>query len=634
MKEPFNYSDSVQDAVVSELVATAFKSILPLFRKKTKKTVDVDENKPSFEDSILLNHFNELYNWCKELEFIGLGGKPISTIINTIQLDYQYSKNRKTTDDIQLASSIKEDDFIFIPGNIIIEGDPGSGKTTTLKRILYNYFFSLQTKESSFSYPILVRFRSIKTGLTLYTYIATLLGIGYETQQEEYEVEVTKIRMVKKEGKVKEVEERYTDKEIRHRPIYFINEQRIENVLINLLEINNVLLIMDGLDELKPDLFNSIQGQISEIGLKLFHSKIIITSRPNYIKIAYPNFSIYEVGQLIIPQIKLISKLWVKDYNEFIKQLQTKSYFELSNRPLFLCFLILLYIENRKNGDTKLPKSSKDVYEQIIELLVFKWDKERDIKRKSKYSDFDEKKKVRFLSYLSFRLTYIIKEKIFTHIQLVEAYISICPYFELPKDEAELVAEEIENHTGIIIKSMYKKYEFSHLAIQEYLCAVYIIGAPFNEKINKYLVEYTPPLALAVALSTDSSLWLTELILKILNSKSTPEDKTNVSAQILYRLNIESPYFEFKPELGIALMSLCKFCNCKNPNYNVNFDRLLSENINIEKAIFEVLKSYGVSGKNESFNRISFKKKYVYENDYPDQICLPQTSYIIKLLPI
>lgn len=99
-------------------------------------------------------------------------------------------------------------------------------------------------------------------------------------------------------------------------------------------------------------------------------------------------------------------------------------------------------------------------------------------------------------------------------------------------------------------------------------------------------------------------------------------------------MNIESPYFEFKPELGVALMSLCKFCDCKNINYSVNFDRLVSENANIEKAILEVLKSYGVSGKNDMYNRISFRKKYVYENDYPEQICLPQTSYLIKKLPI
>ena len=157
------------------------------------------------------------------------------------------------------------------------------------------------------------------------------------------------------------------------------------------------------MDELKPELFDPIQEQIKEIGIKLLNSKIIITSRPNYIKLSYPNFSIYEVGQLSVPQIKLLSKLWIKDYSVFIKQLEKKSYFELANRPLFLCFLILLYIENKKEGETKLPKSSKDVYEQIIELLVFKWDKERDIIRKSKYSDFDERKKVRFLSHLSFR---------------------------------------------------------------------------------------------------------------------------------------------------------------------------------------------------------------------------------------
>lgn len=628
MKDSFSYSDSFQDAVVSELVSTAFKSILSLFKKESKDS-DIKE-KFSFEDKILLNHFNELYNWCKELEFIGLGGKPISTIKSTIQLHYKSSISRKTIEQSESILFLKEDDFIFLPGNIIIEGDPGSGKTTTLKRILYNYFCNLSKVDSPFSYPILIRFRSIKSGFNLYTHIATLLGIKYEFLKEEYEVEVPKKRMININGK--EVEENYPEKEIRYRHNCCINGQQIELVLINLFETNKVLLIMDGLDELKPELFDSVQDQIKELGLKLFYSKLIITSRPNYIKILYPNFSIYEVGQLTISDINLISKLWITNHNIFIKELETKSYFELANRPLFLGFLILLFIENLKKGEINLPKSSKDVYEQIIELLIFKWDKERDIKRKSKYSDFDKKNKVRFLCHLSFRLTYIIKEKIFTHKQLVEAYTSICEYFKLPESEADLVAEEIENHTGIIIKSMYNKYEFSHLAIQEYLCALYIIGAPFNTKINRYLVEYTPPLALAIALSTDSSLWFSELIFKIIDAQNTEGDKTNMSSQIFSRLNIELPYFEFSPQLGIALMTLCKFCDCNDLNYKTSFDKLVFENSKIEEAILVVLKSYMIGGTNKECNRVSFTKKFTFENDYPDQLYLPQTSYLIKMI--
>lgn len=620
MNDSFSYEDSGKDALISVLISNAVNSISRVFKRKTNKSKKFD-----FEESLLSNHFNELYNWCKELEFIGLSGKPISTIIKTIQLNYKYSHNRKSFED-ETVSSIKEDDFVFINGNVIIEGDPGSGKTTTLKRLLYKFFFD-RTIENIFNYPILVRFRSIDIGFDLYRHICNLIGINYDTRIEEYEEEVIKIKMVKTNGVQKE--KRYTKKEIKTRPVYFVNDQRIEPFLINLLEDNQVLLIMDGLDELKPELFGFIQKEIKEIGMKLSKSKIIITSRPNYVKTAYTNFSIYQVKALSTPQIKSISKLWLPNYDKFIEELEPKSYFELANRPLFLGFLVLLYIENLREKEKTLPKSSKEVYEQIIELLIIKWDKERDIKRKSKYAHFDEKSKVKFLAHLSFRLTYIIKAKIFDHSQLIQAYISICPNFELPADEAELVAEEIENHTGIIIKSMYNKYEFSHLAIQEYLCALYIIGAPFNEKIDKYLIEYSPPLALAIALSTDSSLWLSELIIRILNTINDQDARTQISAQILYRLSIESPYFEKKPELGVALMSLCKFCNCKNTNFAISFDKLLAENPNIEDSILYVLRDYSPISKNSNFGRVTFKKRFVHGTSFPDLLCLPGSSNLV-----
>lgn len=626
METSFNYTDSTKDAIVSELVSFAAKSISKFFKKSSKKKQDY-----SFEDNLIRNHFNELLNWSKELEFIGLSGKPISTIIKTIQLEYQYSHNRKKEAVDNDEPLIKEDDFIFLNGNVIIEGDPGSGKTTTLKRLLYKHFFSDSDAVSLFNFPILVRFRSLESGSSVYTYIAALLGINYKTELEKYEVEVTKVRVEKVNGK--EVEKRYKTKETRTRPIYFINEERIEGALISLLEQNSVLLIMDGLDELNPDLFESVQKEIKEIGLRLNKSKIIITSRPNYVKVSYPNFSIYQVSPLSKPQIEAISGLWLSDYDEFISELESKSYFELANRPLFLCFLILLYIENQKKLEKKLPKSSKEVYEQIIELLIAKWDKEREVFRRSKYAYFDEKNKIKFLSHLSFRLTYITKAKTFSHQQLTEAYLAICPHFSLPIDEAEEVAEEIENHTGIIIKSLYNQYEFSHLAIQEYLCALYIIGAPFNEKIEKYLVEYSPPLALAVALSTDSSLWLTELIKKVLTTINDIEARTRIVSQILSRLNIEAPFFEEKKELAVSLLTACKFCNCSNQSFSSSFEKFISENINVEYSILKLMMDYTYSGKNDAYNRFSFRKKFVHNSNSPDVLCLPKTSMIIKKIP-
>src|SRR4051794_25694979 len=151
---------------------------------------------------------------------------------------------------------------------------------------------------------------------------------------------------------------------------------------------------MDGLDELRPEIFELLQNQIKAFSLKLTLSKIIITSRPNYVKSLYSNFSYYTVNELSYDQMKLIASLWLKDPNMFLEELSRRSYFELANRPLFLSFLILLFKNNSGNSKDLLPNYSKDVYRQILDLLLVKWDKDRDVKRPSIYSYFDNQKKL------------------------------------------------------------------------------------------------------------------------------------------------------------------------------------------------------------------------------------------------
>jgi hypothetical protein len=192
-------------------------------------------------------------------------------------------------------------------------------------------------------------------------------------------------------------------------------------------------------------------------------------------------------------------------------------------------------------------------------------------------------------------------------------------------DEADQVAEELESHIGIIIKSSFHKFEFSHLAIQEYLCAYYIVNAPFNDKINEYLKEYPSPLALSISLSSDPVSWFYELVLKINSIIHDLSDRTRISTQLLNRLIIETPYFSTNPKLGVAAMSLCRTCDCVNSDFQSTFRRFLKSNNNIEVAIEEVLKRYTTTPeKNQINNKLTFKRTFHHvDNIYPEFLCLP-----------
>ena len=74
----------------------------------------------------------------------------------------------------------------------------------------------------------------------------------------------------------------------------------------------------------------------------------------------------------------------------------------------------------------------------------------------------------------------------------------------------KVVVAEIESHTGLIVESHYRHFEFSHLSIQEFLCAKHLVNLPYSQDTIKYFLEYPEPLAIAVSISGEPSLWFLE----------------------------------------------------------------------------------------------------------------------------
>lgn len=624
MTSEFDAARLIKETVIKKLTEIALKKISSFIKKTNKKPIEQGKIIAGFEDKIV-SHFNELYNWSQEIEYVGLS-QPISVLKNTIGLTFYFSVSREDRR-MQNDNTYEEKDILKNKENIVIEGDPGSGKTTTLKRLLSNYFFSQNNKSSEFLFPVLIRLRAIEKNETLYTYICDILGISYATKVREVVVFKDKISTRIEYGR--KIEEKTKEKVIEKKIYYQVNDINIEVYVADIFEKNKVLLIMDGLDELKPQLMDDFQKEIKNLCLRLSQSKIIITSRPNYIKSIFPNVLFFQIKELLPKQMEIISKLWLNDYKDFLEQLKKKSYYELANRPLFLSFLILLFRNQMDPSKKVLPKSSKDVYRQLMDLLIKKWDKERDIVRSSKYAYFDPSKKIEFLSHLSFRLTYIIKKKEFTHEHLVQAYKLICEHFDLPINEASQVAEEIENHTGIIIKSFYDKYEFSHLAIQEYLCAEYIVSGPLDENINGYMEEYPAPLAIAINLSSDSGAWFYQLVLhsKFLYNY---EKSTLPFSQLLDRLVVEAPYFGISEKLAMAVMLICRFCNLNDKKFLQNLKRFVKSNNNIEKSIRLFLGKCTIWDEERQNNQIIYKIKNSSEIRDSNLYGLPLNPQLIK----
>lgn len=619
-------------AVIQTLVAKAIQ----LFAKYVKKeSTSANHSIPAgteFGDKIA-NHFSEVYNWSKAIEFIGLG-RPLETMDKTVNLTLTY-KIRIQSDPAMKSELVGEEDLIADRNNYIVFGDPGSGKSTTLKRLLSFYFFSANAKKSKYNYPLLVKFRDINEHQTLLTYICDLLGIQYEGREVSYIVKVAKRQPVlDKNGKrivlstgLEQYEEIIVEEE-RKRTEYFSNGEKIEIVVARLLDDNKVLLIMDGLDEVNQLIAGDVQKQIIQLSSKTLHAKILVTCRPDYLEEEFSNFARCQICDLTDSQLVNIARLWFEDTSGVVESLMGKSYADLARRPLFLCFLLLLYKENQK-----LPFTSKEVYRQIIDLLVLRWDKSRGIKRESGYTKFDSSKKLEFLSHLSFTLTYILKTKSFDESGLAAVYKKIYERFELPPEDEYAVCRELENHTGIIVKAYFKKYEFSHLSIQEYLSAHYIVSTPYSKKIYEYIKESPAPVAMAMAMSPQTSLWFSKVILELF-AEEYIRDTNSSSANrlikiILRKLLLEAPYFDIYLPLGLSVMGICRICDCNDSELISLLERFINFHRNILDSLNLALENYQVLIPHDQGNRIILTRRNYFtvdgfeNNEFLTRLVLP-----------
>lgn len=428
-----------------------------------------------------------------------------------------------------------EEELILYEKNIILLGDVGAGKTTTMKRLVRKNFeliFSENNENFNYSFPIVINLGDIKKYDSLCTHICNELGISYQRKPILNEVKM---------------------------PIgesFKIGEYDIENAVAEYLENLSCIIFLDGLDEINFQIRNTVFKEIKKISQILSSSKIILSSR--YIEEigSFKQFTQFEICPLNEVQKSSICSIWLEKPKDFLNVLKKLPYYDLSDRPLFLTFLILLYINNNLN----LPTKAIDIYRQIVLLVIREWDADKEvvINRFSKYKNFDTYKKEDFLSELTFQLSYTFGvKKSFEHEQLKSAYLNIYKrYSELTYDDGKGIVKDIESLNGLIVETQHNIFEFSHLSLQEYLCAKYIVTIPFSKMHYELMFQFPTALSIANVLSPRPDEWFAMLFLYKINQKTFPLKAERIY-EFLDRLILENIIFPSpNKEIGFAIIFL------------------------------------------------------------------------------
>ena len=188
-----------------------------------------------------------------------------------------------------------------------------------------------------------------------------------------------------------------------------------------------------------------------------------------------------------------------------------------------------------------------------MNLLLEEWDQQRSVKRKSAYANFEVDRKSEFLANLAYALTMSARGSPYSKDDLISAYEKIHGNFGLPIGDAAKVANELESHTASLRSIGYEEFEFSHKSLQEYLAAEFIVRLPTIPSARRALLRLPNELAIATAISSQSSQYFSYLVLGRFDQLDPSFDFIRT---FVTRLLLESPDFEKSSVVGVALIAL------------------------------------------------------------------------------
>ena len=141
---------------------------------------------------------------------------------------------------------------------------------------------------------------------------------------------------------------------------------------------------------------------------------------------------------------------------------------------------------------------------------------------------------------------------------------------------------------------------------------------PIGWKSIVYLSEYPPPVAIAIALSSDPGKFFADIILRKEHFERISKEALSI---LLSRLIIESPVFEESSELGMAFLKLL-FVYAGDPDIS-SYLKILLEGEDILMSIIKVLPWYSLTLNHDNNGVYKLTRRHYYGSnlylDAPDK---------------
>ena len=339
---------------------------------------------------------------------------------------------------------------------LMVLGNPGAGKSTFLRRMGLEAFKG-------------------KTGIFYHNYIPVLLELKQFNNKK-----VDLIAAITEEFK------------------YFGFPPSPEFVT-KALEEGNLLVLLDGLDEVPKEFTNSVMKEIDNFVTEYEQNRFIASCRiAAYRSNLQHDFQVIELADFNDNQIKQFIDNWFS--SELDKQTKTaekcwealnqdnnKAAKELAQTPLLLTFLCLVY--NRKQS---FPPTRSRLYNKALDILLEEWAAEKRIQQEDIYQGLHTDLEKVMLAKIAYQ-AFVTDQLFFQKQKLVDSIKDfLADTVDNPKYlDGQKILNAIAAQQGILVERAEDIYSFSHLTIQEYLTAQYISqkDSLVEELVDKYLTE-------------------------------------------------------------------------------------------------------------------------------------------------
>ena len=458
----------LSDEILEKLTVNLFTVIFKSTFKSIKTTKTWISEKVRENDYFNLNsskYINKLEERYDIMRVLGMS-EPVSirTIYVKINiLEKISSEQRKSINELSKKSElirksfgkiIKTIDGIDVVNKyqkLIILGKPGCGKSTFLKNILFQ---AIDGNLKNKRIPVFISLKSYsETNCSIIEYIVEEFDIcGFPE------------------------------------PKPFIEK---------ILEKGNFIILLDGLDEVSKEKSQKVISEIKKLSDKYSNNQIIISCRIAAYNYLFEKFKDVEIADFQDSQInnfvcnwfstdKVASNLCLKNLNE------NPPIKELGSNPLLLTLLCIAFEQT-----LDFPRNRSELYKEAIDALLKKWDSSRGIKRDEIYKYLSPKRKesmfARIAAYSFEKNQYFFKQNELE--KYIAEYIKNLPQsnndYLIP--DSEVVIKSIESQHGIFVERSKRIYSFSHLTIQEYFTAKYIIDhfskGTLNRLIKSHLID-------------------------------------------------------------------------------------------------------------------------------------------------